>query len=159
MKSALGKGWKWLLGSLLTLLGFSGCERIGIFRTEYGVPHADFKLVGDVKDAKGKGIEGVRVVFTPYPEAPEEQQKWESDTRYSDSQGHFALERLKHGWPDGAGKAAVKFEDVVGADHGAFKTKVLTGSELTVTQTKKGDKHWYSGEYTIQADAVLEEEN
>ena len=62
MKTALGKGWKWLLGSLLTLLGFSGCERIGIIRCEYGVPNADFKLVGDVKDAKGKGIEGIRVV-------------------------------------------------------------------------------------------------
>ena len=56
MKAALGKGWKWLLGSLLTLLGFSGCERIGIIRCEYGVPNADFKLVGDVKDAKGTGI-------------------------------------------------------------------------------------------------------
>ena len=113
MKSALGKGWKWLLGGLLTLLGFSGCERIGIIRCEYGVPSADFKLVGDVKDAKGKGIEGIRVVFTPYPDAPEEQQKWESDTLYSDAQGHFVKERLKHGWPDGVERAAVKFERIV----------------------------------------------
>lgn len=158
MKAALGKGWKWLLGSLLTLLGFSGCERIGIIRCEYGVPSADFKLVGDVKDTKGKGIEGIRVVFTPYPDAPEEQQKWESDTLYSDAQGHFVKERLKHGWPDGVERAAVKFEDVDGDARGSFKTKVLNRSELTVEQTKKGDKHWYSGEYTIQADAVLEEE-
>ena len=158
MKSALGKGWKWLLGSLLTLLGFSGGERIGIIRCEYGVPNADFKLVGDVKDAKGKGIEGIRVVFTPYPDAPEEQQKWESDTLYSDVQGHFEKERLKHDWPDGAQKAAVKLEDVDSDAHGSFKTKILKGSELTVEQTKKGDKHWYSGGYTIQADAVLEEE-
>ncbi len=158
MKAALGKGWKWLLGSLLTLLGFSGCERIGIIRCEYGVPNADFKLVGDVKDAKGKGIEGIRVVFTPYPDAPEEQQKWESDTLYSDAQGHFVKERLKHGWPDGVERAAVKFEDVDGDARGSFKTKVLNRSELTVEQTKKGDKHWYSGGYTIQAVAVLEEE-
>ena len=158
MKSALGKGWKWLLGSLLTLLGFSGCERIGIIRCEYGGPSADFKLVGDVKDANGKGIEGIRVVFTPYPDAPEEQQKWESDTLYSDAQGHFVKERLKHDWPDGAQKAAVKFEDVDGDAHGSFQTKILKGSELTVEQTKKGDKHWYSGGYTIRADAVLEEE-
>ena len=170
MKAALGKGWKWLLGSLLTLLGFSGCERIGIIRCEYGVPNADFKLVGDVKDANGKGIEGIRVVFTPYPDAPEEQQKWESDTLYSDAQGHFVKERLKHDWPDGAQKAAVKFEDVDGDAaavkfedvdgdaHGSFQTKILKGSELTVEQTKKGDKHWYSGGYTIRADAVLEEE-
>ena len=158
MKAALGKGWKWLLGLLMGLLGFAGCGKLGIFRNEYGCPTADFKLVGDVKDAKDKGIEGIRVVFTPYPDAPEEQQKWESDTLYSDAQGQFEKERLKHDWPDGAQKAAVKFEDVDGTAHGTFKTKVLTGSELTVEQTKNGDKHWYSGEYTIQADAVLEEE-
>ena len=158
MKAALGKGWKWLLGLLMGLLGFAGCGKIGIFRDEYGCPSADFKLLGDVKDANGRGIEGIRVVFTPNPEAPEEQQKWESDTLFSDSQGHFVKERLKHDWPDGAQKAAVKFEDVDGAAHGTFKTKVLTGSELTVEQTKNGDKHWYTGQYTIQADAVLEEE-
>lgn len=158
MKAALGKGWKWLLGLLMGLLGFTGCGKLGIFRAEYGCPNADFKLVGDVKDANGRGIEGIRVVFTPYPDAPEEQQKWDSDTLYSDAQGHFVKERLKHDWPDGAQKAAVKFEDVDGSTHGSFKTKVLTGSALTVGQTKKGDKHWYSGEYTIQADAVLEEE-
>ena len=158
MKAALGKGWKWLLGLLMGLLGFTGCGKLGIFRLEYGCPNADFKLVGTVKDGNGKGIEGIRVVFTPYPDAPEEQQKWESDTLYSDAQGHFEKERLKHDWPDGAQKAAVKFEDVDGTAHGTFKTKVLTGSELTVEQTKNGDKHWYSGQYTIQADAVLEEE-
>ncbi len=158
MKAALGKGWKWLLGLLMGLLGFTGCGKLGIFRTEYGCPNADFKLVGDVKDAKGRGIEGIRVVFTPYPDAPEEQQKWESDTLYSDAQGHFEKERLKHDWPDGAQKAAVKLEDVDSDAHGSFKTKILKGSELTVEQTKKGDKHWYSGEYTIQANAVLEEE-
>ena len=158
MKSAVGKGWKWLLGLLLGLLGFSGCGKIGIIRVEYGTPNADFKLIGDVKDGNGKGIEGIRVVFTPHPDAPEEQQKWESDTLYSDALGHFEKERLKHDWPDGAQKAAIQFEDVDGAAHGSFKTKVLTGSEMTVNQTKKGDKHWYSGEYTIQADAVLEEE-
>ena len=70
MKAALGKGWRWLLGLLMGLLGFTGCGKIGVFRDEYGCPTADFKLVGDVKDAKGKGIEGIRVVFTPYPDAP-----------------------------------------------------------------------------------------
>ena len=158
MKAALGKGWKWLLGLLMGLLGFTGCGKLGIFRVEYGCPNADFKLVGDVKDANGRGIEGIRVVFTPHPDVPEEQQKWDSDTLYSDARGHFEKERLKHGWPDEAKDAAVKFEDVDGTANGTFKTKVLTGSDFTVKQTKKGDKNWYSGEYTIQAHAVLEEE-
>ena len=158
MKSALGKGWKWLLGLFMGMLGFAGCGKIGVFRDEYGCPSADFKLVGDVKDAKGKGIEGIRVVFTPYPDAPEEEQKWASDTLYSDAQGRFVKERLKYDWPDGAKKAAVKFEDVDGSAHGSFRSKILTVSELVVEQTKEGGKGWYNGAYTIKADAVLEED-
>ena len=145
------------LGALLGILGFSGCF-VTACKKEYGCPNADFKLVGNVKDSEGKGIEGIRVFFTPYPEAPEEQQKWESDTLYSDAQGHFVKERLKHDWPDGAQKAAVKFEDVDGGANGSYKTRILSHDELNVKQTRKGNKHWYSGEYTIYADAVLEEE-
>ena len=155
--------WKYAMSGLLAILGFGSCDREGtIFGggglAMYGQPHANYKFLGDVKDSEGKGIEGIRVVFTPYPDAPEEQQKWESDTLYSDAQGHFEKERLKHDWPDGAQKAAVKLEDVDSDAHGSFQTKILKGSELTVEQTKRGDKHWYSGGYTIRADAVLEEE-
>ena len=67
--------------------------------------------------------------------------------------------RLKYDWPDNLEEASIQFEDVDGSAHGAFKTKELKRSELTMEQTKKGDKHWYSGEYTIKADAVLEEDN
>ena len=63
MKAAFGNGWKWLLGIFMSLLGFTGCGKLGIFRTEYGCPSADFKLVGDVKDAKGKIID-VKVSYT-----------------------------------------------------------------------------------------------
>ena len=156
MKTALGKGWNWLLGAVLGILGFSGCEEIGMFRCEYGQPNADFKLIGDVKDAHGKGIEGIRVVFRA---VQNEEETWENDTLYSDAKGHFERERLKHDWPDGAQQASIKFEDVDGSAHGSYKTKILQPSELTVEQTKKGDKKWYSGEYTISAEAVLEEDN
>lgn len=156
MKSALEKSWKWLLGALMSILGFSGCEEIGIIRCEYGQPHADFKLIGDVKDSKGKGIEGIRVVFRP---VENEEETWENDTLYTDAKGHFERERLKHDWPDNAQKASIKFEDVDGSEHGSFKTKILGSSDLTVEQAKKGDGNWYSGVYTIRAEAVLEEDN
>ena len=156
MKSALEKSWKWLLGALMSILGFSGCEEIGIIRCEYGQPHADFKLIGDVKDSKGKGIEGIRVVFRP---VENEEETWENDTLYTDAKGHFERERLKHDWPDNAQKASIKFEDVDGSEHGSFKTKILGSSDLTVEQAKKGDGNWYCGVYTIRAEAVLEEDN
>ena len=156
MKTALTKGWKWLLGALMSICGFSGCDPLGIIRCEYGVPNADFKLVGDVKDANGKGIEGIRVVFRA---VENEEETWENDTLYSDAKGHFERERLKHDWPDGAEKASIKFEDVDGGEHGAYKTKILTRSDLTVEHTKEGSGGWYNGSYTIRAEAVLEEDN
>ena len=156
MKSALGNGWKWLLGIFMSLLGFTGCGKLGIFRTEYGCPNADFKLVGDVKDAQGKGIEGIRVVFRA---VENEEETWENDTLYTDAKGHFERERLRHAWPDDAEKASIKFEDVDGSEHGAYKTKILRRSDMTVEQTKKGSDSWYHGAYTIHAEAILEEED
>lgn len=156
MKTVLVRGWKWLLGALMGLLGFSGCDHIGIIRCEYGMPHADFKFVGDVKDANGKGIEGIRIVFRP---DANEEDSWGNDTLYSDAKGHFERERLKHDWPDKAESSSIIFEDVDGSAHGSFKTKILSSSDLTVEQTGKGDGSWYSGVYTIHADAVLEKEN
>ena len=153
MKTALVKGWKWILGVVLGILGLSGCGKI--LKCEYGCPNADFKLIGDVNDANGKGIEGIRVVFRA---VENEEETWENDTLYTDAKGHFERERLKHDWPDGAGKASIKFEDVDGSEHGAYKTKILPSSELTVEQTKDGEG-WYCGSYTIHAHAVLEEDN
>ena len=157
MKTALSKGWKYLMGGVLTLLGFGSCENIIDYPCEYGEPFAYFKLIGDVKDAKGKGIEGIRVVVNP---VSDEEETWENDTLYSDSKGHFEKERLKHDWPDEMKKASIKFEDIDGSEHGSFKTKVLSGSDLEVKQTSdKGEGAWYKGAYTVRADAVLEEDN
>ena len=156
MKTKLINGWKWLLGLFMGILGLSGCDKIFPIRCEYGCPNADFKLIGDVKDANGKGIEGIRVVFRP---DRTEEDSWENDTLYTDAKGHFERERLKYDWPDGAERASVKFEDVDGSAHGSYKTKVLQPSELTVEQTKKGDGSWYAGVYTISANVTLEEED
>ena len=141
------------LGALLGILGFSGCF-VTACKKEYGCPNADFKLVGNVKDSEGKGIEGIRVVFRAIPE----DQGIRNDTVYSDARGHFEKERLTHNWPDGARTATVKFEDVDGGANGSYKTRILSHDELNVEQTRKGDRNWYSGEFTIHADAVLEED-
>ena len=160
MKAKLNKAWKYVLGILMSVLGFSGCKELGMFRTEYGQPHADFKLVGDVKDVKGRGIPGIRVVVRPqtHPEY-EEQESWGNDTLYSDARGHFEKERLKHDWPDDLMSTTVKFEDVDGSENGSFRTRILTRDDLQVKQDKKGDGNWYEGGFTVQADAILEEDH
>ena len=147
MRIALKKGWKWLLGSILTLLGFSnvfiGCKK------EYGCPNADYKLVGEVKDTKGNPVEGIRVVFAPA-------ENYGIDTTYTDARGHFETGHLRVTFLTDNTK--VLFDDVDGPAHGSFKSKELGRDGFLIEQTKKGDRHWYEGEFTIQADAILEEE-
>ena len=146
--------WQYVLGGLLALLGFSGCQDIGIIRCEYGQPSADFKIIGDVKDADGKPVKGIRVVVDPGSAHPD----YYKDTLYTDARGQFQKDQLKYSWPDEFKDGKVKFEDVDGADNGSFKTKELKASDLSVKQTKKGDGHWYEGEYTITANATLEKD-
>ena len=153
MKAALGKGWKWILGLLMGLLGFAGCGKIGIFRKEYGSPYAEYKLLGDVKDVRGNPIRGIRVVFDRFPE---KEGTWGKDTLYTDSQGHFEKQL-----PDDmlSTDMEIRFDDVDGEANGSYRSKVLTGQEMEIVQTEKGGKNWYGGAFTIQADAILEEDN
>ena len=152
MKSALGKGWKWLLGIFMGLLGFSGCGKIGIFRDEYVSPYAVFKLLGDVKDVKGNPIQGIRVV---YDRLPEDETRGK-DTLYTDPQGHFEKDL-----PDFMRRTGtvVRFDDVDGEANGSYRSSVLTDQEMEIVQTEKGDKKWFEGTFTIKADAVLEEDD
>lgn len=147
--------WKYFAGSLLALLGFSSCRQIGFGREEYGQPHADFKLIGDVRDAAGEPVEGIRVVADP---TENEEKAWYNDTTYTDARGHFEVERLRYSWPDNFAKGQIKFEDVDGDQNGSYRTKVLKTPDIKVTQTKKGDGRWYDGAFTITADATLEKD-
>lgn len=151
--------WKYALSGLLAILGFGSCDKDRPFfggggLCMYGQPTAKYKFLGDVKDETGKAIPGIRVVFLPDGDQP----SWENDTLYADRSGRFEKDCLKYDWPDEAGRAKVKFEDVDGAENGSFRTKTLTRDELKVKQTKKTDDAWYKGDFTIEAKAVLEKD-
>ena len=100
---------KYIFGGILFLLGF-GCDKegfgIGGGYCMYGQPHADYKLIGDVKGQDGKPIQGIRVVFTPDPAS----YPYNNDTLYTDAKGHFQSDRLKYDFPN-VQKANVIFED------------------------------------------------
>lgn len=146
--------WQYALGGLLALLGFSGCGKIGWGMTEYGQPHANYKVLGEVKDPDGKPVEGIRVVVAPGPDHP----SWYNDTLYTDAKGQFQKEQIRFSWPDEFKDGTVQFEDVDGDKNGSFKTKELKASDLSIKQDKKGDGRWYGGDFTITANATLEKD-
>lgn len=162
MKESLKKGWKYLLGSVLALLGFGGCDKIedildiGGGLCMYGQPTAHFKMVGDVKDEAGKAVRGIRVVVAPNPE---DQEGWENDTLYTDAAGHFGKDLIKHDWPDDLKRVTVTFEDVDGPENGSYEMKELKRDDLQIQQTKKGDGDWFEGDYTVTANAVLKKKD
>ena len=151
MTTKLNNSWMRVLGALMGVLGFGGCF-VTSCRKEYGCPSADYKLVGDVKDVRRNPIPGIRVVFDRFPE----DETYGKDTLYTDAKGHFEKDLPDYMWDSGS---IVKFEDVDGNENGSFRTKVLTDAELVFEQTKKGDRHWYSGAFDVHADAILEEDD
>lgn len=157
MKHRINNWAKLLYGFLMTILGFSGCD--GIFETpvEYGQPYAEFKLVGEVKSEEGKPIKGIRVIVKPYIAHTEQQYlDWYRDTLFTDAEGKFSKEKLKHTWPNEMKGSTIIFEDIDGPENGGeFMSKTLNDKEFTVEQVKKGSGNWYDGDFLVTANATL----
>ena len=142
---------------MLGLLGFSSCDRLGLFVCMYGEPHADFKALGTVSDESGKPIEGIRVAIRQHrhhantPDVIYDQNDWyENDTLYTDDKGAYLLTRSIFECPD---DVKIVFEDIDGEENGGEYTSAEATPE--VTRTKKGDKSWYGGAFEVQADVKL----
>ena len=149
MKTRVIKAGRAVLGFILALLGFSGCEYIG--RCEYGCPHADYKLQGTVTDARTKQpVKNIRVVFCSGGLDAEYSYK---DTLYTDESGK--IERDYPSMTIDHTRLQVLLEDIDEDENGSYETLLLEKENLPVKQVKKGDKHWYQGAFTITADAEL----
>lgn len=147
-----------LPGVLMTLLGFSSCNAVKERfepRFEYGVPSADYMLMGSAKDERGVPIKGIRVVFHPHtPKTDPEISDHETDTLYTDANGVFRKDVLRYRWPE-LSQATVTFDDVDGESNGGeFKSLQLGPDKLDVRQLKGGGR-WYRGSFLINAEAEL----
>lgn len=153
MKHRINNWAKLLYGFLMTILGFSGCEGLYDTRVEYGQPHAEFKIVGEVKSQAGKPLKGIRVVVRP---TIEEWGLHQSDTLFTDAEGKYSKDRLSYDWPDELKDAVISFEDIDGPENGGeFETVKLKSGEFSVKQVKKGSGNWDHGDYLITADASM----
>ena len=148
---------------LLTLLGFGSCSGIKTIviskpdnhdypAPEYGVPMADYRIMGTVTDQKGNPVKGARVAVDPLAE------DWARDTVYTDEKGEY-LKTINDGADYGSTlpRLKVKIEDVDGLDNGGiFQTKELRIEDFTVEKTKEESGGWYEGQYTLTGNATVE---
>ena len=150
MKQKVKNTWLAILGAVLSLLGFSGCELVNIGTCEYGCPHADYKIVGEVT-GEGKPIKGIRVALLVGPYG--DNQYYGIDTLYTDSSGKIEKDLPSQTLDNSM--LSVKLEDVDGPENGSWQTKTLWQNDLVIKQTKNGDGKWYQGVYTVTANAEL----
>ena len=160
MKNKTNILFKTLYGFLMTVLGFSSCDSINDIiepRAEYGQPHAEFKLVGEVKSSEGKPVKGVRVIVKPYVEGTaQEILDWNRDTLFTDAEGKFSKDKLKHTWPSKMKGSTIIFEDVDGPENGGeFEPLTMNDKEFSVEQISEGHGNWYDGVYLVTANAIM----
>lgn len=142
------------LSALLVLLGFEACTGSENGGEEYGTPTVDFHVVGQVTDAEGKPIEGIRVTTRGYHDF---NKGTTEQTTYTDKEGHYATKEVTSGWIDPGMK--VVFEDVDGeANGGLFAADSISSEAMPKEKVKKGDGHWYGGGYELTANAKLKPE-
>lgn len=121
---------------------------------EYGTPTVDFHVVGQVTDAEGKPIEGIRVTTRGYYDFNDGTME---QTTYTDKEGRYATKEVKSIGIDPGMK--VVFEDVDGeANGGLFAADSISSDAMAKEKVKKGDGNWYEGGYELTANAKLKPE-
>ena len=112
----------------------------------YGMPYAEFKALGTVKNEAGKPVEGIRVAVR---QTLRGQSEYVDDTVYTDSKGAYLLSRQAFSGPD---YVRIVFEDVDGAENGGEFEH--TEANPAINQTKDGSG-WFNGAYEVKADVVM----
>ena len=137
--------FKTIGAAILSLLGFNSCELIGSIVApvcEYGCPHAEFKIIGTVKDEAGNPIPGIQV---------KSENIWSDDIKTAED-GSYSI--ASEGFPSET--IQLIFEDVDGEENGG-KFKTLE-AEAKLKQTQTGDGNWDDGTYEGSLDVTLEKE-
>ena len=126
-----------LLSTLLVLLGFSSCDKIGAL--EYGSPYVDFQVKGQVTDENGNPIEGICVTLEASP-----------DVLYTDADGRFESKEIRNV----AVYGKIKFEDIDGPANGSFLPDSANLEDLEQKQIEDEDG-WYNGKFEVNVQQRL----
>ena len=141
--------------SLIGALGFTSCDLPFIPRAEYGTPNCDFKMDITVQDEAGNPLKNIKVtpVLIPGRKQDGSEIREELRTVTTDENGKatdkISIFGITH-------QIRVVFEDTDGDLNGGTFAK--DSMDFTPVQTKQGDKHWYSGEYTISGTKKMKKE-
>lgn len=160
MKVKLTHWYNWMTGVLLSLLGFSSCNKNEIDDPGnniclYGTPTTHYIIKGKVTDTNGKPINGVKVEANDTYD--DRRRPLTDEPVYTDEKGEYSA----NAWgisSDGQGNILleVTFEDVDGeANGGTFANDTVRGKDMTIEKVKNGDGAWNRGTYEITANKTM----
>lgn len=158
MKARLIHWYEVLAGAILSLLGFTGCRSILDIiepRAEYGMPHANYQIVGSVKaEDTGEPIPNIQVKYRRYQYTDNNGDfYWEQEGR-SDENGNVSLSFTEY--PVETDKHEIVLTDTDGEDNGGlFQKTTLPASAFTTEFTEDKNGHWHVGDYAISFAAKL----
>ncbi len=156
MKETFRHWYRALSAMLLTMLGFSSCDK---FSSDepclYGSPTSVFQVKGCITAEDGTPIEGIKaVVGIDY--AKNGKNIYRLDSAYTDSQGNYTIDKQNFGGDINKNSLQILLEDVDGdAKGGTFANDTVKGDELTIEKTGGKDGTWSIGSYAVTANKKL----
>ena len=151
MKARIKHLYEIIAGAILSLLGFNSCEDIFYGPLEYGMPHANFKIVGDVKSEEtGNPIQGISVKFRQNTDGSAYREYYTSFKTDKDGKINESFSE----WP--SDDIELTFEDVDGEENGGFfAPDTLRKKDLKIEFIEDKKSDWHKGDYTITFAAKL----
>lgn len=171
----------WLLLTVMGALGLTGChchkkmaeqevepepikvEDRGDVRLMYGVPTMNFMIRGQVRDADGIPVRGIKVNMLENGMTvedgelqgdPERVREWLDGTSVTtDKSGHFVITNM-NGRPMQQVRLLVR--DVDGSDNGAFRDQVVDMEVTSDNIDRTSASGWHQGTYQGNVDIRLE---
>lgn len=137
IKSLFNNNENKILITILGILGFSSACKNILPVAEYGVPIAEYILLGKVSNAQNSNpVKGIQVIMT--------EEYSNADTAYTDSDGNYTLSTTDY--PDNL-TFQVFVNDIDSTLNGSFQNRTLSVS-FSEDQLVDGDGKWDYGSVT-----------
>jgi putative lipoprotein (rSAM/lipoprotein system) len=150
-----------VVGAILAVLGLGGCSEISkiiLPRDEYGMPHANYKIIGEVTAEDGSPIPGIKVSYSrlEYKDDNGVKQYYQIEDNEFLTDKDGKVNAVANDWSTEPKEITITLEDIDGAANGGeFQSMVLSENDLSIDFEKDKKGSWHEGDYTISFAAKL----
>ncbi|MBR6306310.1 MAG: radical SAM-associated putative lipoprotein [Bacteroidales bacterium] len=150
-----------IVGAILAFLGLGGCSQFNKIINgvdEYGMPHANYKIIGEVTSEDGSPIPGIKVKYSrlEYTDDNGVKQYYETEDNEFLTDKDGKVNARANDWSTEPKEITITLEDIDGAENGgAFEGQVLSEEDLSIDFEKDKKGNWHQGDYTISFAAKL----